>query len=1056
MVKKTEKKVKKSPNTQKKYKKRLKKQKKWHKKQNQKKSSKLKNLKWSHTIILIILIAESFGTKKGLIIQPPQDDLNFGHNTQLRLERGMTWTDEMKISLKCTDWSISGHRGLAGLRLNGDKVIWGTQSSWLSNLQRNRIIKSRNGNGKSCNILKVYHWNKGNAWWESKIPEIESLLFLKSPDLIFISEANLREEISDHMKVIDGYQTIYPRTSVFYGYSRLILLIRDNIEFEKLENLMSIVEPSIWVKIRVKGRSPIVIGGNYREHRLLLQQQPNVTNTPALQASRWEKTVEGWSAAAKFERCFFLGDLNLDYSRWQTPEAGHARMVERVKTSIETQGFYQVITGMTRFWPGQPPSQVDHCWTNSPGLVMSHSNETWSVSDHNLIGVFIRTKNRVEKNQEIQGRDWKAMNVKSYIDSVKNIDWENFYEIKDVNILNSMFIEKLKNILDKEAPMKVRQIRRNYASWMDNELQHLRLSRDIARDLAVCTTEEVDWKTYRRIRNQYNKELLKSKDNFYRKQFKLYEHEKDVKSIYKETKKLLKLKTAGPPTKFLLNGTLYQKPIDLARIQIDFFTNKITGLMNTLTNHPTPPRDSLDYIQAAMDRWRNKDLVQEFNFREITTDETVKLISKLGNTTACGLDQVDAHSIKLAASHLILPIKHIVNTSLSESKFANHWKISKTIPILKSKELDKMRPESYRPIALLSTLSKIVERSAQIQLLGHLESSDQLNPNSHAYRQGLSTTTALIQLTDGIYTAAENKQISSLMATDQSAAFDCVRHTLLLKKLKMYKVGDRTLKWFEDYLSFRSHYVSVGRAVSNMQAVSRGVPQGSVLGPLLYSVYTNDISESIRETGCTELAHQDSQTLFGNDCEKCGVLIIYADDSTYRISNKFRTDNQEKLKCKLESIKNYLNANDLVINMDKTILTECMLKQKRGRIGGTPPHQDVVDKTGNPKTVNDKQFCKILGGTIQNDLTWLGHLEKAEKAILPQIRRNLGMMKSLGRKLPLECRNTLARGLITSKLTYLISLWGGLLQTTPKKLKLYSIMQQGGHQAAPEEQGLMN
>ena len=123
----------------------------------------------------------------------------------------------------------------------------------------------------------------------------------------------------------------------------------------------------------------------------------------------------------------------------------------------------------------------------------------------------------------------------------------------------------------------------------------------------------------------------------------------------------------------------------------------------------------------------------------------------------------------------------------------------------------------------------------------------------------------------------------------------------------------------------------------------------------------------------------------------------------------------------------------MVINMDKTIITECMVKQKRGRIGGTPPELRVVDKNGNPEVVKDSQYCKILGGTIQNNLTWIGHMETAKKAILPQIIRNLGMMKNLGNKLPLECRNTLARGMVISKINYLISIWGGGHQKSQKE-----------------------
>ena len=154
-------------------------------------------------------------------------------------------------------------------------------------------------------------------------------------------------------------------------------------------------------------------------------------------------------------------------------------------------------------------------------------------------------------------------------------------------------------------------------------------------------------------------------------------------------------------------------------------------------------------------------------------------------------------------------------------------------------------------------------------------------------------------------------------------------------------------------------------------------------------------------------------------------LILYADDATFRISNKFRRNNQRTLDQKILKIRKYLNENNLFINMDKTVIMECMIKQKRGRMTGEPPELKVINRQGHTEIIKDTQFCKILGASIQNNLTWHGHLELAKKAILPRIRQNLGLMRKLGKLIPYSCRNTLARGMILSKLTYLISVWGG-------------------------------
>ena len=247
-------------------------------------------------------------------------------------------------------------------------------------------------------------------------------------------------------------------------------------------------------------------------------------------------------------------------------------------------------------------------------------------------------------------------------------------------------------------------------------------------------------------------------------------------------------------------------------------------------------------------------------------------IAKLSNSTAFGLDCIDAVSLKLAASQLILPLKHLVNTSLKHSSYATKWKTAKVIPLLKSNDLNRLDPASYRPVAILPVFSKLVERSAQLQLLEFLERTNQLNPSAHAYRQCYSTMTTLIEVTNKLYEAMENRQFSSVMTVDQTAAFDCVTHDILLDKLKLYKLGGKALKWMENYLNGRSQLVNIGRAHSRTVALSRGVPQGSVLGPLLYSVYTNKMTECIQDPACRNSVHNDPARLFDKQCSECGCI----------------------------------------------------------------------------------------------------------------------------------------------------------------------------------------
>ena len=167
--------------------------------------------------------------------------------------------------------------------------------------------------------------------------------------------------------------------------------------------------------------------------------------------------------------------------------------------------------------------------------------------------------------------------------------------------------------------------------------------------------------------------------------------------------------------------------------------------------------------------------------------------------------------------------------------------------------------------------------------------------SAHAYRKGLSTTTTLSEICDLLYGAAEHREISSIMTIDQTLAFNCINHDLLLQKMKKYNMDQNVIDWTESYLKFRTEMVTVGGAESRMSPVHRGVPQGSVMGPLLYAIFVNEITEVAWDPDCQDSAHLDNSVLFGKQCQKCRTITVYADDSTYCISSKNREYNQEKI-----------------------------------------------------------------------------------------------------------------------------------------------------------------
>ena len=293
----------------------------------------------------------------------------------------------------------------------------------------------------------------------------------------------------------------------------------------------------------------------------------------------------------------------------------------------------------------------------------------------------------------------------------------------------------------------------------------------------------------------------------------------------------------------------------------------------------------------------------------------------------------------------------------------------------------------------------------------------------------------MLQLSNTIFEACNLNQITTLVTIDQSSAFDVLEHKTLLNKLELYNFGTETLNWIKSYLMNRSQYVNIGTKNSRYSTVHQGVPQGSVLGPILYILYINKLPAIINNAGtCTNQVHATRDRLFTDNCPTCGVIPTYADDSTMAITTNTRFEAQELLNSNMYKMKKYLDANSLSMNMGKTEIVQCMVRQKRTRIG--PPPQITVQKPdGTLKQITAATSCRLLGTNINQDITWKHHLEQGKKALLPALRSLIGMLTHIGKNIPVNSKILLANGLIVSKVTYLIQMWGGLTLRYTKKIQ---------------------
>lgn len=412
------------------------------------------------------------------------------------------------------------------------------------------------------------------------------------------------------------------------------------------------------------------------------------------------------------------------------------------------------------------------------------------------------------------------------------------------------------------------------------------------------------------------------------------------------------------------------------------------GFNNYFLNIATKMSETLGPATVDFNTYLGEPVNNSFSFKPVNENDIGKFIDDLKCKPTLDCDGMSTELIKICKFQLIKPLTLIINQCLEKGIFLDPLKIARVSAIYKKGEKNVF--DNYRPISILPALSKIFERVLHTQLCEYFNNFNLFCAHQYGFRKGHSTELAALQFIDQVMQNLENRkaQISTYM--DLSKAFDCIDHDILKHKLVHYGLTDAAINMMDSYLTSRNQFVEFNGTRSESGAIEIGVPQGSILGPLLFLIYINDIVK------CTDYLS----------------TILYADDSTFSacIDNPSDPYIGDRINAELEKVQTWLKTNRLCLNTSKT--KYMVFNRTHTNINPT------LNIDGN--VLEQVPNFNFLGLNVNQSLDWSTHLT----ALKQKLSRNIGILRRLRTQLPPNVLTMLYYSLIHPHLNYMILIWG--------------------------------
>ena len=741
------------------------------------------------------------------------------------------------------------------------------------------------------------------------------------------------------------------------------IYVRDTISSFKVEEI-SLSDVSIElcsVKISLNGDAWYLLG-IYRPHSDTIQNfqlsLDSVLNSPLLHN----------------KNCIILGDFNINL-------LSNDLNVQNFITNMHSYHFIPVITKPTRFPDNSSnPSLIDHIWLNkscsySSGIILC------DVTDHTPTYIRLPNLNYSTSETEkirISFRPVTEEGKVTFERVLADFCW-NDLKSDNVNLFFDSFSKALNDLYCKSFPIKVKYITAKQLSnpWITSRIRQLiKIKSNYFQSfkMGVITKSENN-----SFKNKVKCLIDKTKVSYYKNVFQ--SNKNDIKKTWTTIRSLISknYKQNTSIKKIIHENIEFINSDEISHIFNEYYSTVAHDLENDL------PQNTLDPISYVTTNPHSMFL------SPVTESECNKLIMNL-KISKQPINFIPVKILKEFSSFIAPTLCDIMNKSFSSGIFPNALKRALVVPVFKGGKPHEIK--IFPPISVLPVLSTVFERSIYNRIYSFIQKFSILSNFQHGFLKGLSTQSAVNSLTEYLYDTLDSKEIAINIFIDFRKAFDTVQHCILLRKLESYGIRGLPLLLIRNYLSDRVQAVRVGDSLSSFRTISVGVPQGSILGPILFLLYINDLPN------------------FSNSVSP----ILYADDTTLSFRNKSATDVVDSCNRELIEFSRWATCNRLSINTEKTvamIVSNFNLSNQNFTI------------SLNDSILDLNQSCKFLGLVLDKNLKFNCHI----KLVCSKISKSIGILYSLRQYLSKPALISLYYSLIYPYLIYCNLSWGNTYQS---------------------------